>query len=234
MAFEFLRFLAAPAFVVPWYAVGALGALWVVYDTQVVNTNVNTALKGAWPVIVFFFSALGLALYWLTCRPPDIARKSGEDAERAHNEYVSKSYRKVTGSVIHCVGGDGLGIITAMAAMRLVDAPFWTEFGVEYVVGFAFGWLLFQSVSFRMMEDVGWGEALWKGGRAEFFSMITVMLGMGLVMRFVTPAVAGHPPPDPDEAAFWGFGALGLATGFVFTYPMNALLVHVGWKHGMA
>lgn len=234
MTFEFLRFLANPLFVIPWYVIGFLGAIWVLYDTHSVNTNVNVALKWAWPIIVFFFSVIGLALYWVTCRPPDIADKEGEEAEESHNDYVSHAHRKITGSVIHCVGGDGLGIITAMAAMRILDASFWTEFWVEYAVGFAFGWVLFQSVSFRKMEDAGWTEALWKGGRAEFFSMITVMLGMGLVMRYVTPAVVGHPPPDPNEVAFWGFGSLGLLTGFVFTYPMNALLVQIGWKHGMA
>ena len=60
------------------------------------------------------------------------------------------------------------------------------------------------------------------------------MLGMGLVMHYVTPAVAGHPPPDPTSAAFWGFGSLGLFVGMICTYPMNAWLVRIGWKHGMA
>ncbi len=43
------------------------------------------------------------------------------------------------------------------------------------------------------------GLSLWKAGRAEFFSMMTVMLGMGLVMYFVTPAVVGE-SPDPTTA----------------------------------
>ena len=77
-----------------------------------------------------------------------------------------------------------------------------------------------------------WAAAIWKGGRAEFFSMITVMVGMGLVMRFVTPAVVGH-VPMPNTAAFWGFATLGLLAGFVFTYPVNWCLVKIGWKHGM-
>ena len=233
MTFEYLSFLADPWFVVPWYLVGMVGAVAVRYDVLSANQNVNVALKSAWPIIVLFFSVIGLALYWWTCRPPGIGKLDGETAEQVHHEYVTKPFRKVTGSVIHCVGGDGLGIITAMAGLRLFDVPFWTEFSVEYVVGFLFGWLLFQSVSFKMMEEIGWLSALWKGGRAEFFSMITVMLGMGLMMRYVTPSVVGH-PPDPTTAAFWGFAALGLLVGFVFTYPMNALLVHVGWKHGMA
>ncbi len=77
------------------------------------------------------------------------------------------------------------------------------------------------------------GTAIWKAERAEFFSMITMMIGMGLVMRFVTPAVVGQ-RPEPTTAAFWGFAALGLLIGFVFTYPMNWWLVSIGWKHGMA
>lgn len=36
-----------------------------------------------------------------------------------------------------------------------------------------------------------------------------------------------------EPGAFWGFGALGLIVGFVFTLPVNWVLVAVGWKHGM-
>ena len=39
-------------------------------------------------------------------------------------------------------------------------------------------------------------------------------------------------PPRPDTIAFWTFGALGLAVGFVATYPVNWWLVKIGWKHG--
>lgn len=228
-----LAFLAEPWFVIPWYGFGLAAAGWIVYDTLRVNTNVNAALKGAWPIVAVFFSVVGLLLYLWTCRPPGIGAETGEEAERAHHDYVDRRFRKVTGSVIHCVGGDGLGIMTAMVFARLAGMTFWDEFWFEYAVGFAFGWLLFQTVSFLKMEDAGLPSALWKGFRGEFFSMITVMLGMGAVMRYVTPRVVGG-PPTPDTAAFWGFGALGLFVGFLATYPTNWWLVRVGWKHGMA
>ncbi len=77
----------------------------------------------------------------------------------------------------------------------------------------------------------GWVASILKGGRAEFFSMITVMLGMGLVMYYVTPAVVGE-QPLPNTYAFWTFGSLGLFVGFIFTLPMNWWLVSIGWKHG--
>lgn len=45
-------------------------------------------------------------------------------------------------------------------------------------------------------------------GHAEWFSMMTVMAGMGAVMAYVTPVVVGQ-QPAPDTYAFWGFSALG-------------------------
>jgi hypothetical protein len=109
---------------------------------------------------------------------------------------------------------------------------FWEEFWIEYAAGFAFGWLIFQYLAMRRMGHAPLA-ALWMGGRAEFFSMATVMVGMGLVMRFVTPSVAGG-SPLPGTAAFWGLASLGLFVGALFTYPMNWWLVRMGWKHGMA
>lgn len=231
MDFGFLAFLAEPWFVVPWYVLGGLGALWVAYDEITTNTRVTFALKWAWPIIVFFFSLPGLALYWWTCRPPDIDKVSGAAEKRVHHDYVSTPFRKVTGSVIHCVGGDGLGIVTAMVIARLLGFNFWQEFWFEYAVGFAFGWFIFQYMAMRDMAD-SWLEAMWMGGRAEFFSMITVMAGMGIVMGLVTPFVVGE-QPKPYTVAFWGFAALGLLLGAVVTYPTNWLLVQIGWKHGM-
>ncbi|MGQ9371764.1 DUF4396 domain-containing protein [Azospirillum sp. ST 5-10] len=231
MDFSFLRFLAEPWFVIPWYAVGIAGAAWVVYDGLHINTPLNSPLKAAWPIIIFFFSIVGIALYLSTARPPRIGGMPEDRKKERFHQYAGNTFRKVTGAAIHCVGGDGLGIVSAMVAARILNWAFWTEFWVEYAVGFAFGWFIFQYWSMRKMTDSGL-MALWMGGRAEFFSMITVMVGMGAVMWAVTPAVVGE-QPDPGTYAFWGFAALGLMVGMVLTYPTNWALVKIGWKHGM-
>ncbi len=231
MDWGWLAFLAEPWFVVGWYAFGAAAAAWVIYDTLHANRQMKSAMKAPFPIIVFFFSILGLAIYVFSARAPGIGGKQGEAAKQAHREYTSNPLRKVTGPVIHCVGGDGLGIMTAMVMARIANLSFWQEFWFEYAAGYAFGWFIFQYMSFRNMGD-GPFVAWMKGGRAEFFSMITVMGGMGAVMGLVTPRVVGA-QPDPSTAAFWGFGFLGLFAGFVATYPTNWLLVKIGWKHGM-
>lgn len=228
---DVLALLAEPWLVGTWYALGLAGAIWVCFAEYRVNTHVQPALKWAWPIIVFFFSVPGLALYVWTCRPPRIGSVPEARAEQVHHEYVSTMFRKVTGSVIHCVGGDGLGIMTAMVLARAWGLPFWQEFWFEYAVGFAFGWFIFQYKAMRQMANSRL-MALWMGGRAEFFSMMTVMAGMGAVMACVTPLVVGQQPPA-TTVAFWGFGSAGLMAGFVVTYPMNYWLVRIGWKHGM-
>lgn len=135
------------------------------------------------------------------CRPPGIGSKQGEDAKQAHGAFVAPRWKKVVGSDIHCVGGDGLGIMTAMVVTRLLGLSFWPEFWTEYVIGFLFDWLLFQATAMRHMGN-SWPMGVWKGGRAEFFSMISDMAGMGLVMRFVTPPwSATRPRPTPRSGA---------------------------------
>ncbi len=228
--FGWLAFLAQPWFVIPWYLVGMAAAAWVVHDLYTDNQYVNVAVKWAWPIVVFFFSVLGLAFYLVASRPPGISEVEGDEAKERYDRYASNTFRKVTGSVIHCVGGDGLGIITAMVFARIIGLSFWGEFWAEYIVGYVFGWFIFQYKAMKMMADSK-GKALLMGGRAEFFSMLTVMAGMGMVMGFVTPLSVGE-QPAPDTYAFWGFASLGLLAGYVLTYPMNWMLVSMGWKHG--
>lgn len=232
MGWGVLSFLGEPWFVLPWNAIGVLGVLYVMYDMRTNNTVLKPAISWGWPIIVFFFSVVGLALYFLTARAPGIgAIKGQKEKQRAHDQYEESVWRRVNGAVIHCVAGDGLGIMTAMVVARAGGLAFWQEFWFEYVVGFAFGLFIFQRKSMAMMTD-SVPKQLWMAFRAEFFSMITVMGGMGAVMTYVTPQVVTA-QPKPLTYAFWGFGMFGLLVGFVATFPMNWLMLKIGWKHGM-
>ncbi|EHR50750.1 hypothetical protein SacmaDRAFT_2507 [Saccharomonospora marina XMU15] len=231
--FGWLWFLAEPWFVLPFYGIGLLGAGWVIWDAYHVNTPLKPAMRWAWPVIVFFFGPIGLALYFFTARAPGIADIDDQDAKQErHNEYVlPSSFRRTTGSVIHCVGGDGVGIITAMIMARVFGLSFWWEWWFEYLVGYLFGTLIFQYKAMSMHAS-SWPQAIYMAFRGEWYSMLSVMAGMGLVMGLVTP-LAVTEQPDPNTYAFWGFATLGLLVGFVLTYPMNWLEIKVGYKHGM-
>ena len=66
--------IVEPWCVATWYAVGAIGAAWMIYDAQHANSALNPPLKACWPIIILFFSVIGIALYLVTSRPSDIAR----------------------------------------------------------------------------------------------------------------------------------------------------------------
>lgn len=232
MGWGVLFFLGEPWFVLPWYGIGLLGVLYLIHDMRTKNTALKPAMKWAWPIIVLFFSVIGLVLYFTTARAPQVGKKENpEEKKKTHHEYEESGWRRVNGAVIHCVAGDGLGIMTAMVIARAASMSFWQEFWFEYLVGFLFGWFLFQRKSMAMMTD-NLPMQLAMAFRAEFFSMLTVMGGMGAVMTYVTPMVATS-QPKPLTSAFWGFGMLGLLVGFVLTFPMNWMMIKVGWKHGM-
>lgn len=207
-------------------------AFWILYDVLKHNKALNRPLIPGWFIITIFFSVIALLMYLIVSRPKNIEKvKNVHRKKDIFQEYVKPQWKKSFGAAIHCVAGDGLGIFTAMVIARILDLPFWQEFWFEYIVGFAFGWFIFQFWSMKEMGHSA-GVALWKAGRAEFFSMITVMAGMGIVMGYVTPKVLGF-SPDPWTYAFWGFGAFGLFLGFLFTLPMNWWLIQRGYKHGM-
>lgn len=226
-------FLASSAFVLTWFISGFLLALWVIYDVLYVNTAVSKPLKVGWPIILLFFSVLGLLLYLYTCRVPRTAYLAAEEKKKVHHEYVSTTFDAVTGSVVHCVAGDALGIVIAMSASRYLGLGLWWEISAEYILGFVLGWLLFQYPAMKSMGNDTTLQTLWKAGRAEFFSMITLMAGMILILQYVAPQVV-NTPPLPTTYAFWGIAFFALLVGSLLTYPMNWWLVSIRWKHGMS
>ncbi|MBK5286787.1 MAG: PLDc N-terminal domain-containing protein [Bacteroidia bacterium] len=100
MDFSFLEFLTSSAFVITWYFIGVVGALVVAYDVLKINTEVNTALKAGWIIIIIFFSILGLLLYKVTCRSPNIGNYKKDEKKKVHHNYVNKNWKRVFGSAI--------------------------------------------------------------------------------------------------------------------------------------
>ena len=83
-----------PTVVILWYAFGIGAAAWVIYDTLTVNRYVTHALKVGWPIIVVFFSVVGLLLYLWTCRPPGIGSTHGPAVKHMHSSFVADERKK--------------------------------------------------------------------------------------------------------------------------------------------
>ena len=75
---------------------------------------------------------------------------------------------------MHCVAGDGIGILVGAVIGAAIALPTLVDLGLEYILGFGFGWTMFQSLFMRGM--FGSYAASLKGTfRSELLSMNCLM-----------------------------------------------------------
>jgi len=203
-----------------WFTLTAASVLFVALDIQ--NTPENPVLKWGFILLTAYFGPIGLALYVFGCRKHDPAE---------HARFVAEPWRQVLGSTMHCVAGDGIGILTGAVIAAVVALPLVAEVALEYVLGFAFGWTIFQALFMRDMFGGSYKESLKKTFVSELLSMNCLMGGM---IPVAVLAWRGVPEAhDPTQGLFWFRMSIALMVGFAIAYPMNWWLVTNHLKHGM-
>ncbi|MEO6947128.1 MAG: DUF4396 domain-containing protein [Nitrobacter sp.] len=135
------------------------------------------------------------------------------------------------GSTMHCVAGDGIGILAGAAVASFLTLSRPLDIALEYGLGFGFGWTIFQSLFMRDMAGGSYRRALASTFLPEFLSMNFLMAGMMPIASLGRALVGGK--FDPLTAEFWFVMSMALLAGFVVAYPMNWWLVANGLKHGM-
>jgi lysylphosphatidylglycerol synthetase-like protein (DUF2156 family) len=140
-------------------------------------------------------------------------------------------WRQVLGSTMHCVAGDGLGILAGAVIAGFLHFSVLADIALEYALGFGFGWMIFQAMFMRDTTGGSYPRALATTFMPELVSMNVLMAGMVPVM---TIAMANTPSAHSAvTAGFWFIMSMALLAGFVLAYPMNWWLVARGLKHGM-
>lgn len=203
-----------------WFAQVLVAVVFVAIDIR--RTPESTVMKWGFVVVTLFTGVIGLVLYLIACREP---------LPGTHADYVRPRWKQVVGSTMHCVAGDGIGILVAAATLTAIGVPSWVEMTGEYVVGFLFGWMVFQSLFMRDMAGGSYALSLRKTVLPEFVSMNGVMAGMMAVSMPWRHALGELDGPAHPE--FWFVMSIALTVGFVVAYPLNWWLVSAGLKHGM-
>lgn len=202
-----------------WFLLTALSVVFVALDIR--GTPEHPVMKWAFVLFTLYSGPFGAFLYVLGCREP---------LPGLHEQYVSARWRQALGSTMHCVAGDGIGILVGAVIGALVALPMAADMVLEYVLGFAFGWTIFQALF--MGEMFGSYLRSLKGTfTSELLSMNCLMGGM----MPVSAIAFAHTPGahDPSQPLFWFRMSLALMFGAVIAYPMNWWLVAHHLKHGM-
>ncbi len=132
---------------------------------------------------------------------------------------------------MHCVAGDGIGILAGAVLAATFGISGLAEAALEYVLGFAFGWTIFQALFMRDMAGGSYLGALKSTFLSELLSMNLLMAGMMPTVMILRRHLPGA--DNPTTPIFWFVMSMGLLVGFIIAYPMNWWLVANKLKHGM-
>lgn len=203
-----------------WFILTAISVAFVAVD--ITRTPESPVMKWGFVIITAFTGPVGAFLYVLGCREP---------LPDSHERFVATRWRQVLGSTMHCVAGDGLGILAAAVVSRLLRLPTGWELAAEYLIGFLFGWAVFQGLFMREMAGGSYTMALRHTLVPEFLSMNGVMAGMAPTMTIAMARLTAV--SSPGSPGFWFIMSMALLAGFFLAYPVNWWLVETGLKHGM-
>lgn len=203
-----------------WFVLTAISVLFVAIDIR--STPESPVLKWGFVLLTAYTGPLGAFLYVLGCREP---------LPGLHERYVAVRWRQVLGSTMHCVAGDGVGILAGAVIASFFHLSKVTDISLEYLLGFGFGWMIFQALFMRDMAGGSYRRSLTSTFFPELLSMNCLMAGMVPTMVLAKQYVpASNTPTDP---AFWFVMSMALLVGFIVAYPMNWWLVSNHMKHGM-
>jgi hypothetical protein len=203
-----------------WFLLAAASLLFVAIDIR--TTPESVVMKWGFVLLTAYTGVIGAFLYVLGCREP---------LPGLHERYVAARWRQALGSTMHCVAGDGVGIIAGAVLSSVLHLAGPAEVALEYVLGFGFGWTIFQALFMRDMAGGSYLRALKSTFVPELLSMNFLMAGMVATVMTLKRYVPSA--DDPLTPNFWFAMSMGLLVGFVIAYPINWWLVANHLKHGM-
>ena len=203
-----------------WFLLAGVSLLFVAIDIR--TTPESLVLKWGFVLLTAYTGVIGAFLYVLGCREP---------LPGLHERYVAARWRQTLGSTMHCVAGDGVGILAGAVLANALGLAGPAEIVVEYALGFAFGWMIFQALFMREMAGGSYSRSLTNTFTPELLSMNLLMAGMVPTVIVLRMQIASG--SDLLTLAFWFVMSIGLLAGFVVAYPMNWWLVANRLKHGM-
>src|SRR5919202_2062454 len=112
-----------------WFLLAGISVLFVALDIR--TTPESPVIKVGFVLLTAYTGVFGAFLYVLGCREP---------LPGLHEKYVAARWRQVLGSAMHCVAGDGVGILVGAVIGGLLLLPRLAGGGLGYVLGFSFGW----------------------------------------------------------------------------------------------
>jgi hypothetical protein len=160
-------------------------------------------------------------------------RKKTQEWQGSHNP----TWRQTAVSDSHCGAGCVIGDVIAEFSLFALG---WTLFGKslygEYVGDLLLAWLFgiaFQYFAIAPMRNLSLGQGLIAAVKSDTLAILTFEIGLFSWMALTFFVLFPHPHLQPTGSVYWFIMQIGMALGFLTSYPMNRWLINAGWKEAM-
>lgn len=192
-----------------------------------------------WPLTATFGGVIWLVAYWRW------GRNVFDDSNRNLEQPFAVSVLK---SASHCGAGCAAGdLVGEWLAFLVPGVTVWfgwqsvfsertfANWALDFIMAFVFG-IGFQYFTIKPMRNLSLGAGLVAALRADAVSISAWQIGMyGLMavlqLGWYTSLTGRIAPVDSPE--FWFAMQIAMIAGFVTSYPVNWLLIRIGWKEAM-
>lgn len=197
---------------------------------------VLSALWGHWFILRAYY-AFGRENAAAPMRMKPGMKMEGMESESSGSPGKKRSRsQSIALSTLHCGAGCTLGdlvgewfvfFVPVAVAGSLVAGSWILDYGLALVFGVGF-----QYAAIRGMERVSRREAVGRALKADILSLTAWQVGMYGWMAVVM-FVPLLPMLSRTSWTFWFMMQIAMGFGFLFSYPMNALLIRRGVKKPM-
>jgi hypothetical protein len=191
-------------------------ALWIVRDLRR-RPQPMAIMNVVWPITALYLGPLAIFSYVRLGREP--------------RSRTPRFWQQIVVEATHCGAGCTLGdviaeLTIALVGIELFGSHLFTEYAGDFILAYAFG-VIFQYFAIAPMR----GLSLWPGLRAaveaDTISLIAFEIGLFAWMFAMTRLPFAL---DPLRPGYWLLMQIGMAIGFVTSYPANWWLVRRGVK----
>jgi hypothetical protein len=210
-----------------------------------------------WPVTALYLSVFAVWGYFRIGRnsakdaqvanPPKSERQKeqSKDAPQAQEKEAPQeqdkdappTWSQTALAVSHCGAGCALADIVSETAVFVLGATIlgselWGSYVYDFIAAWSLG-VVFQYFTIVPMRHLTPLNGIWAAIKADTFSITAFQIGMYAWMALVYFKLFTHPHLHPDKPEFWFMMQIAMILGFLTSYPMNYLLIRMGWKEKM-
>jgi hypothetical protein len=118
------------------------------------------------------------------------------------------------------------------AALTIAGVSLWASYVWDFVAAWSLG-VVFQYFTIVPMRNLSPGNGILGAMKADTLSIVAFQIGMYAWMALVFFKLFPQPHLHPDQPQFWLMMQIGMICGFATSFPMNRILLKLGWKELM-